>query len=203
MRDMDSMTTSTPAASLRRRAAGFTLTEVIVSATIASFLMVAVLSALLFMNRTGLRASAYSELENDLRRGLETFGQEARLAENIRWNSAQSITLTLPADSPETQVTYAYDDTPGSATFGTFYRAAGDAALAANRRVLVRSVDPAFAFQRFKHEPANGSSAPATNDLETKQIQVTLRASRTNTATAGATQDAVSARYLLRNKRDN
>ena len=197
------MITSAPIAKVRRANAGFTLTEIMISAGIASFLMTAVLTAMLFINRSGMRASAYSELENDLRRGLETFAQDARLAENIRWTSARSIRFTLPAGSPATEVTYAYDDTPGSATYQTFYRATGDASVVANRRVLVRHVDESFAFQRYKHQPADGSTAPAANDLETKQIQVTLRAARTNTLTAGATQESVSARYILRNKRDN
>jgi Tfp pilus assembly protein PilW len=195
------MTTSTPHTDRRGRRAAFSLTEVIVAATLSGFVLAAVLSAFVFLGRTGFRAGGYAELEGEVRRGLETFARDARAATDIRWNSAQSITLTLPAGSSPAQVTYAYDADAASATARSFYRLAGDAASTLPRRALIRQVAPDFTFRRYKLEQAGVTDNAAASDLETKQIQVVLRAERASLATAGAGQNAVSARYILRNKR--
>jgi prepilin-type N-terminal cleavage/methylation domain-containing protein len=183
--------------STKRRRAGFTLTEVIVASTLTGFVLAGVLSAFLFIGRTGFRASSMSEMENDVRRGLEVFAEDARNARDIHWNSPQSLTFLLPSGP----VTYAYDDAPSSDTYGGLYRQDGDVASGQPRRVLVRNVAPDFAFHRFKLEQAGVTDNSAASDLETKQIQVVLRAQRTSIATASASQQAVSARYVLRNKR--
>ena len=194
------MIISTPRTS--RRAAGFTLSEVMISAALSSFVLAGVLSAFLMIGRTGFLASSYSELQDQTRRGLEIFGEDARKAVDIRWNSAQSVTLTVATAGSGTRLaTYAYDVDPGSATYRCFYSAVGDASAPGPRRVLVRNVAPDFAFQRFKLEPSTGINLPATSDLETKQIQVSLRALRAGATTPAASQSALSARYILRNKR--
>lgn len=201
---MDSTTTSAPRtepAPRRARAAGFSLGEVLIASTLSAFVLAAVMSAFLFLGRTGLRAQDLSEMEGQVRRGLETFAQDARLAENLRWHSAQSVTFTLPAGSPATEVTYTYDADPRSATYRSFYRVEGGPASAAPRRVLVRDLATDFTFQRYKLELPGGGDNTAANDLETKQLQIVFRAERTHSITAGASQGAASARYILRNKR--
>lgn len=195
------MTISTPHIK-RPRTRGFTLTEVMVSATLSAFILAGVLSAFVMIGRSGFLASSYSELQDETRRGLEIFGDEARKAADIRWNSPQSITLFVAtAGSGHRTVTYAYDTTAGSPTHLCFYRVLGDAASTEPRRVLVRNVASDFAFQRFKLEQAPGTDNTAATDLETKQIQVTFRATRTGATTVATNQSSISARYILRNKR--
>lgn len=184
-----------------RRAAGFTLTELMVAATLSLIVLAGVLSAFVMIGRSGYLASAYSELENETRRGLQLFGDDARRAVDLTWNSAQSITLRIPTATNATiPITYAYDTERTSATSGCFYRVVGDADSTNPRTILIRRVAPDFAFQRFKLETASGSNVART-DLETKQVQVTLRASRAGATTVAANQSALSARYILRNKR--
>jgi hypothetical protein len=125
------------------------------------------------------------------------FAQDTRNATDVRWNSAQSITLTVNG-SP---VTYAYDATATSPTYRSFYRAAGSDGAGTPRTVLVRQVTTDFAFKRYKLEQPGVADNTAHNDSETKLLQLTLRATRASVATTGATQSAISARYLLRNKR--
>lgn len=178
------------------------MAEVMIAATISTFVLAGILSAFLMIGRTGFVASSYSELESQTRRGLEIFGNDVRKASNLRWNSAQSVTLSVAtATNATTLVTYAYDDQVGSATRGCFYRLAGDAASTLPRLVLMRNVAPDFAFQRFKLDRDGETDNAAATDLETKQLQVTLRATRAGVTTAGANQTALSARYVLRNKR--
>jgi Tfp pilus assembly protein PilW len=186
----------------RRTVRGFTLTEVLIAATLSSFVLAGVLSAFLMIARSGFAASSYSELETQTRRGLEIFGNDARKAADVRWNSAQSVTLSIvTASNATTSVTYAYDTDPSSATYRCFYRLIGDASSTQPRQVLIREVTPDFAFSRFKLDRDGTVDNAAVTDLETKQLQVTLRAARTANVAGSVSQTAISARYVLRNKR--
>jgi len=69
-------------------------------------------------------------------------------------------------------VTYAYDSATTGATARCFYRKTGAASSTATPLILVRDVND-FAFRRYK--VVNGVDYTAANDLETKQIQITLR----------------------------
>jgi type II secretory pathway pseudopilin PulG len=195
------MTISIPPTKPARRR-GFTLVEVMVSATLTTFILAGILSAFLFIGRTGFAASSYSELEAETRRALEIFGADARRATGIQWNSEQSITLSLAtATNATTLATYAYDADADSPTYQCFYRLAGDPTSTLPRRVLVHHVAAGFAFQRYKLDQSGSNDNPATTDLETKEIQVTLSSSRSGVTAVTATQTALSARYILRNKR--
>jgi prepilin-type N-terminal cleavage/methylation domain-containing protein len=189
------MTTSTPSAN-RAPTHGFTLVEVLIASTLSAFVLAGVLSSFLFLSRTSFRASAYSEMEAEVRRGLETISRDIRNASDVHWNSAQSVTLTVNG-SP---VTYAYDGSAASATSRSFYRAPGDAGSTQPRTVLIRNLEPDFAFRRYKVVQPDVSDNTAHNDAETKQLQLVLRARQVNVATTGASQALVSGRYVLRNK---
>jgi hypothetical protein len=161
------------------------------------FILAGVMSSFLFIGRSGFGVESYNDMENETHRALELFAEDARAACDIHWNSAQSITLTLPTEtSATTTITYAYDSDNTSPTYGCFYRLSSTAPL----QVLVQSVTADFAFARYKLD-SSGNASTASNDLETKQIQLTLRAQRTGSTVVTATNSAVSACYILRNKR--
>lgn len=172
------------------------------AAGLSTFLLAGILSAFLLVGKAGFASSNYSEMEGQLRTALDLFGDEARKAADIRWHDERTITLAVvTATSARYLATYAYDPDPRSPTHGSFYRVLGDRDSTQPRRVLVRGVAPDFAFQRFKLETPTSSDNVARSDLETKQIQVTLRAARGGTQAPASTQSAISARYILRNKR--
>jgi hypothetical protein len=189
------MTISTPLIDRHPRA--FTLVEVLMAATLSTFVLAGVLSAFIFLTRSGFRASGYSELESQVRRGLDLFARDTRNATDLRWNSNQSITLMMSGG----HVTYAYDNNAASATYRSFLRLSGDAAAAGIPLVLIENVDPSFSFRRFKIAQPGVKDNRAANDRETKQLQLTLRATRATSSAIGASNSAVSARYMLRNKR--
>ncbi len=173
-----------------------------IAAGISTMVLAGVLSAFIFIGRAGFSSSGYSEMEAQLRRGLDTFANDARMANGISWNNAQSITLSLPtAGNGSSLVTYAFDSSNSGSTAQCFYRLVGDASSTATRRVLVRNVDPDFSFSRYKLEQNGVTDNAAANDLETKLIQINLRAVQSGVTVAAATQTNRSARYLLRNKR--
>jgi hypothetical protein len=175
---------------------------VLIAATLAALVLTGVLGALLMIGRSGYNASSYSVAEAEIQRGLDTFAEDVRQASDIRWISDQCITLTVPTASDATQlVTYAYDADRDSSTYACFCRQAGAVDSAAPRQVLVHGVDSGFGFSRFKVEQPGVTDNTATNDLETKLIALNLRTTHTGMTTVAATQTAISARFVLRNKR--
>ena len=180
-----------------RRAGGFTLVEVMVAAGLSGFILTAILGAFVMIGRSGYNAASYSVMEAEARRALETFSQEARLAKNIVWASTNSVTLTVVGSAGDYTVTYAYDTSANGTTAKCFYRKPGNAASTSPRLILVRNVTD-FSFRRYK--VINGVDYTAYNDLETKQIQITLRSTRTGVTTVDATNAVLSARVVLRNK---
>jgi Tfp pilus assembly protein PilW len=165
--------------------------------TIASMVMTGVLSSFVLMGKNGYNAANYSMMEAESRRALEIFTREARMANNITWNSANSVTLTVVDGAGNYLVTYTYDPSTTGSTAQTFYRRLGAASATGTPQVLVRAVSD-FAFRRYK--VVNGADFSASNDLETKQLQITLRTVRTGTTTVNATNAVLSARVVLRNK---
>ena len=178
-------------------AGGFTLVEMMIGSALASFILAGILTAFLMLGRSGYNAANYSMMEAESRRALEMFSQEARQANNITWNSSSSVTLRVVTSSGTQLITYAYDSGSSGATAKCFYRKLGNASSTATPLILVRNVND-FAFRRYK--VVNGVDYTANNDLETKQIQITLRSVRTGVTTVAATNAVLSARVVLRNK---
>lgn len=191
----------TMAASRRPVAAaarGFTLVELMVAATLSGLVLTGILTATLQLMRSGVRITQYAEMSTQIRRGLEQLGHDLRIASDIKWNSASDITLTLPvAGGGTTQVTYAWT----SATQSLFLVPGTDSSVTTGRDLLVQGI-PAFAdgsagvtFARYDRD---GNAA--TTDLATKRVQVFLNVVRQTGETATATDTAVSASFILRNK---
>lgn len=179
--------TTPPIDRFRRRAArGFTLTEILISTGISAFILVGILQTFLMIGRTGFNAANYCVMEAESRRAMEQFSQEVRMATAITWTSNTQIALTIPTSASSYSVTYAYDN-------GRFLRIQGG-----DQRVLVNNVT-SFGFQRYKLVTGGGSNI-ANNDLETKQIQLTLQTTMKGVTAAAATNAVLSARYILRNK---
>lgn len=180
----------------RRAHGAFTLVEVVIASTIAGIVMAAVMTSFLMLGRSGVNIAAYSRMESQARRSLEEFAQDLRMASAVTWNSSTSITLTVPNNYAATgnQVTYAYDSATMGPTAQCFYRRPGGAASTQAKTVLIENV-VTFAFSRFDR-----LDNIAAQDTSTKRIQVTMTA-RTQTRTvADATNNILSASYILRNK---
>jgi prepilin-type N-terminal cleavage/methylation domain-containing protein len=179
-------------------ARGFTLVELMVAATLSGLVLAGVLTATLQLMRSGVRITQYAEMSTQVRRGLEQLGHDLRIASAIKWNSASDLTLTLPtAGGATTQVTYAWT----SATQSLFSVPGADSSVTTGRAYLLRGI-PANAdgsagvtFARYDRD-----GNVATTDLATKRVQVFLNVVRATGETATATDTAVSASFILRNK---
>ena len=193
-----------PAAGLlrpsRRRGgrSAFTLTEVIVAASLSAFILAGVLSTFLLLGRTGLNASAYAEMNSRLRIALERFNHDVRLASDVRWQDKRRLVLVLPSGSAGAgaEVTYAFEPASDPDAPGRFVRQSAGAAS----ETLVGAVAPDFEFRRYRLPSPSGAEAPASNDLETRQLEIRLRALRPGARAPSASPLARSARCSLRNK---
>ncbi len=162
-----------------------------IGAGLGAFLLAAVLSSFLFMGRSGANLRNYSDMEAQARTALELFAEDVRQASAVTWNSNVSLTLTVNSAS----VVYEYDSSTG-----TFWRR-----VSGSSRALVTGVTSGtFLFTAYNVNGTSLSLASAsdctTASSGTKQIQISLQASRTDTTVVAATNTVLSARFILRNK---
>lgn len=181
------MITITPSPIRNRARRGFTLVEMMVGASLASFILAGVLSTFLFLGRSGANLRNYSDMEAEARKGLELFAEDTRQASAITWNSATSVRLTVNA----TSITYAYDSTTRRFT--------------RNGAAIISNINAGtFSFKAYNVAGAELPLVTATNlttaTTSTKQLQISLEASRTTQTVATATNTVLSARFILRNR---
>ena len=195
---MTSSTTPPDAGRHHPRRAGFTLVEVMISATLSTFILAGVLSSFLMLGRSGMNIAGYSESESQIRRGIEEFSKDVRMANNITWNSASSVTLTVPNNymGNANKVTYAYDNATSGETARSFYRMAGDPSSNAVKTAYIRDLT-SFSFARFNRV---NDHDPAANDAETKRLQITMNVRKAGQTLVAANTTLVSASFTLRNK---
>ena len=179
----------------RRPTAGFSLTELIIGSSLSVVVLAGVLSAFVMLGRSGMRAANYSTAEAEIRRAIETFSQDVRMANGIEWTSDTSITLSLASPnaydslaSPHTnRVTYAYGA-------GLFYQQPGASTSTATRNVLARNIS-SFSFSRY-----NRLDSPAANNAETKRVQFTMNVRQSGATLVATNTTLVLGTYILRNK---
>ena len=162
-----------------------------VGATLSSFVLAGVLSTFLFMGRSGANLRNYSDMESQSRRALEYFAEDVRQASAIAWASNVSISLTVNS----TAILYYYQSSDGN-----FYRRVG-----ANTQVLISGIsEGTFAFKGYNVAGTEMPLVTAANltaaGSSTKQLQISLEASRTSKTVTSATNLVLSARFILRNK---
>ena len=196
----------------RSRVRGFTLVEVVISIFIMSVISAAVMTAFLFFTKSGFRVASYVDLNDQARKALETFGSDCRMARSLTWTSNTDVTFVVPVNASGGTYTVHYrwlDNTYSTAslreTFSRQVTASADTSIMptdSQFQPLVSGVK-SFVFSRYRlNSPTSPSStAPqATNEIDTKQINVQMTAERSTTLVAKSTNVVLSARYVLRNK---
>ncbi len=178
------MTTTTGHFRRARPGRGMTLMEVMISLGLITLFFAAAISAVDFTGRSALGVLNYTQMNAESRSGLELFSRDARMAVDVTAFSQTSITFLLPGAAGS--VTYALDSSAN-----TFVRTP----TVGNARILMTRVDE-LEFERF-----NLLNQPASNHLETKQIQLQSRMERRVLGRFRTTDSVISARFILRNKR--
>jgi Tfp pilus assembly protein PilW len=181
-----------------------------ISMSLASFLMLGVLSSFLMLGRSGVNAQNYTLLEAKARKSLEWFSREARLANGVTSYGSNSVTLTIPDTSSSRtavaySVTYSFDSTAG--TFSRTGPPIDTPSGASSTTVLITGVQQITGVNPFNYYRyvttgyASGfSSNTASNTTEIKQIEISFLLQLTSTTAATASNKVLSARFILRNK---
>lgn len=180
-----------------KNSAGFTLVETLVGSTLASMVMAAVLSSFVFLGRNLTRLANYHSLEAKGREALTYFSRDLAVAQAVKNGTTptnNSLTLVLPAGD----VTYTYDGARllRHATFG----ANSDINLLQNDSTSCR----AFSFNYYTMTGGTPTSqitgADMPYSIKQVQIQFTVETPGVSSSATHSSYDAVSARYLIRNK---
>jgi len=172
---------------------GFTLVEVMLATGLSAIILTGVLSSFLFLGRSGANMQAYNDMEAQSRIGLEKFAEDVRQASAITWNSSNSVTMIVNAAN----ITYTFDS-------GTGILSKQDPSGTTNL-ITGASYSPGmtscFAAYDITGNTLSLTSANLANaNLSTKQLQLSLKLSRTGSTRATTTNNVLSSRYILRNK---
>lgn len=195
-------------ASALRRYSGFTLVEVMIGSTIGSMILVGVMSSFLMIGRSSQRLYYYNIMEAESRRTLEEFAQDVRMGSDSFYNSSTSVTLTVPDNyttaSTPNKVTYAFGtatDATGTTYTNCFYRKPGIATSTDTPTIFIKNVTScSFTLYTVLGGDPIDPVASATHDADTRRIELKLTVSNTRSTLVAATDNIVSATYLLRNK---
>ena len=188
-------TIPSPAPDRLRHRRGFTLVELLISASLGSLLLVAVLTGFLFMIRSGANMQNYVDMEVQARGAIATFAADVRMANNATWHSANSLTLrVVESNGTTSNHTYTYDPIAG-----TFTRSSGTSST-----TLITGISN-FSFTAYQINATaldltDSSNLTIAGNL-TKQVQISLRTFRSTRTVTDATNSVISARFILRNKR--
>lgn len=166
----------------------FTLVEVLVSVTLASMLSLAAITSFLFTLRGERSLANYSEMNARARMVLEQMGHDFRMAGDVPAGSfnSSSVLIKLPTDPSATawqDVTWSYN-----ATAGTVSRTVGGTST-----VFASDVTN-FIFTYY-----NTAGVAPGNDIELKQVQVSMRLIR-QVQSATTSEFITSAQFTLRAK---
>ena len=164
---------------------GFTLPEVLIGIVLGAMLMGAVMSSYIFIAKSCVSLNDYTDLDLEARMAIERFSREVRAASDISGFSASGMTLTVRDAGGLYTVNYTY--VPNDKAF---YRAYGTS----DQEALLTGVE-SLTLKRF-----NLLHNAASNDLETKQIQLDARTVRSGGVKFKATNNVLSARFIMRNK---
>jgi Tfp pilus assembly protein PilW len=210
----------------KKTAAGFTLVEVLVGATLSAAVMAAVLSSYIYMGRGLGRLANQQTLEMEGRRTLALFAQDARTASDLTDTanlSATRVALTVPTASGTNTITYYYNNTPSAVTVSINGTNVSMPANSLTRCVYNGTSVSAFTLLRLRN--VNNTAVTTRSDLAfryydssgneytsyasylpgIKQLTVELSSANGNNtddtpSTQTATYQAKSARMLLRNR---
>ena len=173
----------------RRGARGFSLFEVMVSATLAAIILAGTLTTFLFLGRSGANLRNYSDMEAQARKSLEIFAQDTRQASSVNWFSADSVKLVVNG----TEITYTF-------SAGKFTRNTNTGTTTLLTGITTFSFS-AYDINGTAITDFSNASALTTANNSTKQVQISLSAARSTQTVATATNIVLSARYVLRNKK--
>lgn len=191
---------------------GFTLSEVMIGASLGTVVLLGVLSTYLMLLRSGVNAAGYAVMEAQSRRAFEQFGIDARMASNLS-SATNSVTLTVPNNYTATsnKVTYGYDSTnrlfylvPGNGTTtGQTYVAPGSGTAPTGQQILIGQRGSAMLVCKvttltFNRYDSTGTAV--STDTAATHLQLKINVSQSGRSTVTVDETILSAAFTMRNK---
>jgi hypothetical protein len=160
--------------------------EVIIATTLFGIVLVAILSAYLFVGRNLTRLVNLQQQEVESRRTLRMFTQDLSSASQLTTATTSQVTLTKPAAAATTTVTYTY-----SSSAGTLVRTESGRTITLLSGVTALNI--------FYFNEAGEAVTSSTQSVKSVELSYTS-ASGTATSGTSARYNIVSPRVVLRNK---
>lgn len=92
-----------------KRKRGFTLAEMLIAVTIATFVLAGATSMFILFARTNMTMAARSEYDRQLRTVIHRLGEDTREAATARANGNNQIALTMPQGRTPQVIYYTYN----------------------------------------------------------------------------------------------
>ena len=163
---------------------GFTIAEVLITLILMSLVMSGLVSSFMFMYRSTYSASLYVDMNNQTRRCMEIVARDVRQADRVLYVGDNSVVLRIPDDMSPRIVTYVYQRWRNR-----LVRTEGEWNLKLMDNVA------AMALRCFD---SNGIETSTPSDIKVIQFEAQMEDRAINLR---HTNRAISARYILRNKK--
>ena len=175
------------------RTAGFTLIELMISASLALIVIGGILSAFLFLGRNLTRMVNLQQQEVKSRTALQLFTTDVSSAIQFTTATDTQIVLTVQTAGSPATVTYTY--TAGAASTGTLVRAYTPSGGTTATTTLLTGLS-AFDFNFYTE---SGVSTTSLASVKSAEFSFTSASGNAASGTQ-VSYDTVSSRVLLRNK---
>jgi prepilin-type N-terminal cleavage/methylation domain-containing protein len=170
---------------------GFSLVEVMVSMTIATFILASSYATLISLSKGTESMVNFSEMNAQTRIALEYFGRDARMASAVIHASTTSFRLEREMGGNQIEVRYRY--VPDSKIFERIqFDSSGNVT---ERRTILYDVDELF----FNYYTARQNPTNGTGLADIKHVQLEAKLER-NVLNITNTNYIISARFMMRNK---
>lgn len=178
------------------RSSGFTLVEVMITVTILSFVLAAMLASFVFFSKGSVSLGQYVTMSSASRYGLELLARDLHGAETITAAGKQSLTVTMPADAGGSTIEYSYD-----ATLDELTRKVTDSSGTSDSDVIF---DHLTEFDIYYYDRLDNEIDRSTSSLQADVIaqgkSVLVKAKLVKKAINKENTDyIISARFMMRN----
>jgi Tfp pilus assembly protein PilW len=177
---------------VRNGVLGFTLVEIMVSVTLLSLVMLAMIPTFSVFSKSIAGLGNYASMSRDSRGGLEMISRDFHGAESLSSASSSRVTMRLPADAGGDAVTYAY-----SSANKTFTRTVTPPGGTASSETLFEDVEQ-FSMLFYNKLGVDVTSS-ASILSQAKSVQINAKLVK-KVITKDNTDYIISARFLMRNK---
>ncbi len=164
---------------------GFTLAELMLAMTLASLVIAGATFTINMWARSSMSLGNYADMSGSCRRALDIFASDVRMANNVSVSTSTSFTFTA-YDASNTIVTVSYIYDPDTDELRRTYDGTS--------MVLLSDVD------RFGLSYYDLNRNSTTNALSVKEVQIEAILLK-NVLTIANTDEIISARFMLRNRR--